>query len=83
MMWGVITPEATEGARAYWREQTKRQQARKAGLPVEPRRRGRPRKWMRVPYVAPVAPVAPASTPVTPNPWVTGPAAAAKLTGTK
>jgi hypothetical protein len=47
------------------------------------RRRGRPRKWMRVPYVAPVAPVAPASTPVTPNPWVTGPNAAAKLTGTK
>jgi hypothetical protein len=37
------------------------------------RRRGRPRKWMRVPYVAPVAP----------NPWVTGPNAAAKLTGTK
>jgi hypothetical protein len=79
MMWGVISPEAQEGARAYWREQNIRQQARKAGLPVEPRRRGRPRRvW---PVEPPQAAVAPASAPGAAKGWQTGPSAAAKLTG--
>jgi hypothetical protein len=77
-MWGVISPEATEAARAYWREQNIRQQARRAGLPVEPRKRGRKRKWMRVPYVAP-GPLQGAAVAPLPSKWITGPAAAAKL----
>jgi hypothetical protein len=80
MMWGVITPEAIDAARTYWRQQNLRQRARRAGLAVEPRKRGRPPKvWPAEPPQVVVAP----ALQVAPNPWVTGPNAAAKLTGTK
>jgi hypothetical protein len=66
-----ISIEAREHARLYWRQNNAIRRALKMGLPVEPRKRGRPRKAVQA------VTVMPAPAPLTR--WLTGEAGVAAL----